>query len=93
VECEEPFGEEDVRDAVWKAVLQLFGEYGAGQAGLYLVEYDKQKKQAVLRCAHKALSIVHASVAFVTKIKDKPAALHVLRVSGTLRALSKKRRV
>jgi len=93
VDTEESFGEEDVRDAVWNAVRQLFGEYGASQAGLFLVEYDKQKGQAVLRCSHKALSMVHASVASVTKIKDKPVTLHVLRISGTLRALSKKRGV
>jgi len=91
IESAEPFEEQDVKDAVWSAVVQLFGEYGASQAGLFLVEYDKQKKQAVLRCSLKALSMVHASIASVTEIKDKPAAFHVLRISGTLRALSKKR--
>jgi len=89
VESKEPLGEEDVRNAVWNAALQLFGEYGASKAGLFLIEYDKQRKQAVLRCSHKALSMVHASVVSVTQIKDKPAALHVLRISGTLRALGK----
>jgi len=93
VEGEEPFEEQDIRDAVWSAVLQLFGEYGASRAGLFLVEYDKQKEQGVLRCSHKALTMVQASVASVAKIKDKPVALHVLRISGTLRALRRKRRV
>jgi len=93
VESEDTLEEEDVKEAVWTAVHQLFGEYGASKAGLFLVEYDKQKKYAVLRCGHKALPMVHASVASVTKIKDKPVSLHVLRVSGTLRALSKKCRV
>jgi RNase P/RNase MRP subunit POP5 len=45
----------------------------------------------VLRCSHKALSMVHASVASITKIKGKSAALHVLKISGTLKALGKKR--
>jgi RNase P/RNase MRP subunit POP5 len=56
-----------------------------------LVHYDRQRKEAVLRCSHTALPMVHASVVSVTKIRGKPAAVHVLRVSGTLRALSKKR--
>jgi len=90
IESEEPLEEDDIKDTVWNAVLQLFGEYGASKAGLFLIEYDKEKKQAVLRCSHKALSMVHASVASVTKIKDKPAALRVLRISGTLRALGQK---
>jgi len=93
IESEEPFEEGDIRDAVWSAVTKLFGEYGASQAGLFLVKYDKQKKQAVLRCSQKALTMVHASVASVTEIKNKRVSLHVLRISGTLRALGKKSRV
>jgi RNase P/RNase MRP subunit POP5 len=90
IESVESFEEEDVKDAVWSAVIQLFGEYGASQVGLFLVQYDRQRKEAVLRCWHKALPMVQASIASVTKMKDKPAAIHVLRISGTLRALRKK---
>lgn len=89
IESAGSFEEEDIKDAVWSAVIQLFGEYGASQAGLFLVQYDKQRKEAVLRCSHKALPMVHASIVSVTKIGDKPVAMHVLRVSGTLRALKK----
>jgi len=89
IESTESLDEGDVRDAVWTAVDQLFGEYGASQAGLFLVQYDRQRKEAVLRCSHKALRMVHASIASVTKMKDKPATTHVLRISGTLRALGK----
>jgi len=74
-------------DAVWDAVLQLFGEYGASQANLTLIEYDPQKSYAVMRCSNKALGMVRASVASITKIDDKPVAIHVLRVSGTLKSL------
>jgi len=90
IESVESFEEEDIKDAVWNAVIQLFGEYGASQTGLFLVQYDRQRKEAVLRCWHKSLPMVHASVASVTKMKDKPVAIHVLRVSGSLRALRKK---
>jgi len=90
IESAEPFEVGDVRDAVWSAVVQLFGEYGASKAGLFLIEYDKERKQAVLRCSHKALPMVHASVVSVTKIRDEPVAVRVLRISGTLRALKKK---
>jgi len=74
-------------DAVWDAVLQLFGEYGASQAALTLVEYDPQKGYAVVRCSNKALEMVRASVASITKIDEKPVAMRVLRVSGTLKSL------
>jgi len=90
IESVESFDEEDVKDVVWSAVIQLFGEYGASQVGLFLVQYDRERKEAVLRCSHKALPMVQASIASVTKIRDKPVAMHVLRISGTLRALKKK---
>jgi len=76
-------------DAVWDAVLQLFGEYGASRANLTLIEYDQQKSCAVVRCSNKALEMVRASVASITKIDEKPVAIHVLRVSGTLKSLRK----
>lgn len=93
IESAEAFEEDEVKDAIWSAVLQLFGEYGASKAGLFLIEYDKKKGQAVLRCSLKALSMVHASLASITKKKEKPVVFHVLRISGTLRALAKKSRV
>ena len=79
-----------VSDAVWDAVLRLFGEIGAGQAGLYMVGSDKEKSYMVLRCSHRALPMVRAAIASITKVGGKPAAVHVLRVSGTLKALNRK---
>ena len=73
-----------------EAVLQLFGEYGASQANLSLVEYEPDGNFAVLRCSHRALEMVRASVASVTEINAKPVAIHVVGVSGTLKSLRKK---
>lgn len=79
-----------VYDAVWNAVLRLFGEVGAGQAWLYIVHFDEEEKYVVLRCSHKTLPMIRAAIASVTKIGNKPAAIHVLRVSGSLNTLRKK---
>jgi len=90
LDCEEPPERSEVSDAVWNAVLRLFGEVGASQTGLYLVKYDEKKRYAVLRCAHNALPLVRAAVASITRIGNAPVAVHVMRVSGTLKALSRK---
>lgn len=87
---EQLVNEKDVIDAVWSAILKLFGEYGASQANLALIEYDPQKSYAVLRCLHKALEMVKASIASITEISGKVAAVHIVRVSGTLKALHRK---
>jgi RNase P/RNase MRP subunit POP5 len=89
-ESKEPIQGKEVLDAVWDALTQLFGEYGASQAELALIRDHKEKGYFILRCSRKALPMVRASIASITEIGEKPAVIHVLRVSGTLKALSKK---
>ena len=48
----------EIMNAIWKAILQLFGEYGASQTNLQLIEYDSQKNHAIIQCSHKALEMV-----------------------------------
>ena len=90
VVSEQRVTERAVMDAVWNAVLELFGEYGASQTNVSLIEYEPQRNYAVVRCSHTALERVRASVASVTEIDGKPAVIHVIGVSGTLKALRKK---
>jgi len=81
---------EDLIRALWDAVLQLFGEYGASCVNLSLIGYEAEGNYAILRCSHGALDMVRASIASMTEIKGKPVAIHVLGVSGTLKSLRKK---
>ncbi len=77
-------------ESVWSAVTKLFGEYGASQTELALIEYDVEKGFAVIRTKHTALNMVRAALASITRIGDAPVAVRVLVVSGTLKALRKK---
>ena len=87
---EQSISKREIVDAVWNAVLQLFGEYGASQASLTFIEYNSEKSWGIVRCSHRALEMVRASVASITEINGKPVAIDVLGVSGTLKALRKK---
>ena len=90
IDSDEVFGSREFMSAVWGSVLRLYGEYGASQTGLALIDYDVEKKLAVLRTVHTTVDIVRATLASITKIRDKPVAVHVLAVSGTIKALSEK---
>ncbi len=87
---EQSISKRDIVDVVWNRVLQLFGEYGASQTNLTFIEYNSEKSWGIVRCSHRALEMVRASVASVTEINGKPVAIDVLGVSGTLKALRKK---
>jgi len=77
-------------DAVWGAVLKLYGEYGASRVGLALIDYDVEKRFAVIRTVHSAVDMVRTALASMTRIGNKPVAIHVVRVSGTIKSLYKK---
>ncbi len=81
------FGEWEFLDAVWGALTRLYGEYGASLASLALISFDGIKKRAVLRANLAVVDNVRTALASITSVSGKPAAVHVLAVSGTIKAL------
>ena len=77
-------------DAVWSAVTKLYGEYGASLTGLALIDYNAEKKTAVIRTALATVDIVRTSLASITSLAGKEAAVHIVAVSGTIKALHEK---
>ena len=90
---EQSMSREDLMNAIWDAIIRLFGEYGASQTDLTLIRYNHEGNYVIIRCSHKALEMVKASIASVTEVKRKPAAIHIKGVSGTLKALLKRRQL
>jgi RNase P/RNase MRP subunit POP5 len=92
IDSDQKFSQKEFMNAVWEAVLRLYGEYGASKMGLALINYNNEGGWAVTRVAHTEVEKFRAALASITEIADKPAAVHVLMVSGTLRALYRKAR-
>lgn len=90
VVSEQPIDEGTLLNAVKDSVRRLFGEYGASKTNLKMISYIPEKRQFVIRCSHTMLEKVRASIASIIEINDKPTTIHVVGVSGTLKALSKK---
>ena len=93
LESAEKFEAREFLDALWGAILRLYGEYGASKTSLTLIDYDGETGTAIIRVAHTELEKVRAAIATITEINTKPAAVHVLTVSGTLKALQRKFRI
>lgn len=79
--------EREFMDAIWASTTKLYGEVGASLTGLALINFDGERKIFVVRCNLAALPSVRASVASVTVVAGVQASVHVLAVSGTLKAL------
>ena len=82
--------QKEFMDAVWSAVAKLYGEYGASLTSLALIDYDVEKKTAVIRTSLATVDLVRASLASITSVAGVDAAVHVLAVSGTIKALHEK---
>ena len=82
--------EKELLDAVWGSVAQLYGEVGASLTSLALITLDVERKVAVIRTSLATLDNVRASLACITSVAGRAAAVHVLAVSGTIKALSAK---
>lgn len=87
LEAERKIDKKRIVNAVWNSINQLFGECGASETGLSLIEYKEEEKLLILRCFHTSLDMVRAAIAFITKIGEMPVAMHIVAVSGTLKAL------
>jgi RNase P/RNase MRP subunit POP5 len=74
-------------DTIWAAVTKLYGEVGASLTGLALINFDGERKIFVIRSSLVSFPMVRASLATVTGISGKAASMHILAVSGTLKAL------
>ncbi|MFQ6054314.1 MAG: Rpp14/Pop5 family protein [Candidatus Bathyarchaeia archaeon] len=70
-----------------KGVLRLYGLHGLSQIAPALLEFDEEKQTGILRCSRSHLRQMRAALAYITSIDGSAAAIRVMRVSGTIKAL------
>lgn len=87
IDTEGTLRQREFLDAVWNAVTRLYGEYGASQTGLVLLDFNEDGKTAVIRVSLTTLQQVRAALASITKIMGIEAAVHITAVSGTIKSL------
>ena len=87
VECDGLPTEREFMDALWASVSKLYGEVGASLSGLSLINFDAKSKVFVVKCLLAFLPQVRASITCVTSVAAVQATVHILAISGTLKAL------
>ena len=76
---------EDVKKALKRSFRCLFGVYGLSLCQLKVISYDETSKLGVLKCPHKGVPMVRASIALLSDIAGNPSSIHVVAISGTLK--------
>jgi RNase P/RNase MRP subunit POP5 len=87
VDVEGELDQREFLDTIWNAITRLYGEYGASQTGLALLDFNEDSKTAVIRVSLTALQQARAALVSITQINGIEAAVHVTAVSGTVKSL------
>lgn len=90
---EHPIIYSDLDAALWNITLDYYGEYGVASMDLWLVKnlYSGKEQIGVLRCDHKAVPAVISCLGLIDRLGDSRVAVKILKVSGTIKGLRKKR--
>lgn len=91
VDCDGKLSQRDFLDSIWNSITRIYGEYGASQTSLALMDFSEESKTAIIRVSLKTLQQVRASLVSITQIGSTDAAVHVIAVSGTIKSLRHKR--
>jgi len=83
------FSVKEVADAIQRSTLALYGVHGLSTIEPNLIDFDEDSQSGILRCTHSSLREMRASLAFLTSIGERAAAIHVDKVAGTIKSLKK----
>ncbi len=81
------FSEQEISDALYQAVQELFGDFGVSGLRPRLIEYDEEKREGIVRCDRSHTREMRAALALITEISNSDVAVRVTGVSGTIKSL------
>ncbi|MDH5815772.1 MAG: Rpp14/Pop5 family protein [Candidatus Nezhaarchaeota archaeon] len=76
---------EELDSVLRKHIKSFLGSYGLSKNPFKLIMYDEKSKLGILRCPHKSLEVIRLALALLHSIGGMPSAIHVAKVSGTLK--------
>ena len=83
------FSKEDLLKSIWASIWRYFGMKEANKIGLWLIEFNLEKKYGIIRCSHKTKESLITALCLITEIHGKRVILSTLKTSGTIKSLKK----
>lgn len=74
-----------IRRAVYNSMLQLYGEMGAADAGLIMLDFNASSQRGIVKVSNKCVNSLKASLSLIKNVNAEPATLKSVGISGTLR--------
>jgi len=88
-EVGEEFTYSDLESAVWNTILDFLGERGVSRTSVWLLKdrWDQKRQKGILRCNHKSVQEVIASLGLINRLGDNRITFKILKVSGTIKSI------
>ena len=84
VVSDDNFKFDDIKKAIEKMILKMFGEKGYAKAGIMFVDVNKQNK-GVVKTNNKELTNTRAALTMINEINGKKTIVKCTNMSGILR--------
>ncbi|KAL7270906.1 RNA-binding protein pop5 [Rhizina undulata] len=76
----------DISRLVRESIALNFGDWGAGVTGNLSVKYfSPTTSTGIIRVSREHFRVLWASLTFIREIRNRPAVVRVVRVSGTIK--------
>jgi len=88
----EEFTYSDLESAIWNILLDFLGEYGVSKTSVWLMKdcWNQKKQIGILRCNHKSVQDIIATLGLIDRLGDNRITFKVLKVSGTIKIIKDK---
>jgi RNase P/RNase MRP subunit POP5 len=88
----ETFTYSDLEAGIWNTMLDFLGENGAAKTSFWLMKdcWNPKKQIGILRCNHKSVEVVIATLGLVERLGDNRITFKILNISGTINSIKEK---
>lgn len=82
----------DLEAAVWNIMLDFLGENGVSKTSVWLLKdcWNPKEQIGILRCNHKSVQEVIASLGLINRLGDNRITFKILKISGTIKSIKDK---
>ena len=81
------FTVEEIKKAMNSSINELFGIVGLSRIKPKIIEFDQKMQRGIIRCNHSHLREIRAALTLINNISGIELAIHVERISGTLKSI------
>ena len=78
---------EEIKKAMNSSINELFGIVGLSRIKPKIIEFDQKMQRGIIRCNHSHLREIRAALTLINNISGIELAIHVERISGTLKSI------